>query len=127
VLGLLAYDVVNLSEVGLPDLNIVFRELDLNIVMPGSPILASFSNFRVVLLRASQVVSEPQVLSIPTGPVAYRLTLPTVVVESSVKTILLNMRWIVLIRSAILLLAYVLLSSYLCEFCVLSLIYFFEF
>jgi hypothetical protein len=52
--------------------------------------------------------------------------LPTDVVVSSVKTILLKMCWIVLIRSAIFLLAYMLLSSYLCEFCVLSLIYFFE-
>jgi hypothetical protein len=39
VLGLLAYDVVNLSAMGLPDLNIVAS---------GSPILASFSNFRMV-------------------------------------------------------------------------------
>jgi hypothetical protein len=36
---LLSYDVVNLSVVGLPDLNIVAS---------GSPILASFNNFRVV-------------------------------------------------------------------------------
>jgi hypothetical protein len=58
VLALLAYHVVNLSTVGLPDLNIVFRELDLNIVMSGIPILASFSSFRVVLSRVNIGESE---------------------------------------------------------------------
>jgi hypothetical protein len=76
---------------------------------------------------ALQVVSEPRFCRYPRVQSACRITLPTDVVESSVQTILLKMRWIVLIRSAILFLAYVLLSSYLCEFCVLSLIYFFEF
>jgi hypothetical protein len=53
VLELLAYHVVNLSTVGLPDLNIVFRELDLNIVMSGISILASFSSFRAVFSRVN--------------------------------------------------------------------------
>jgi hypothetical protein len=50
--------------------------------------------------RASQVVSEPRFCWYPRVRSAYRLTLPMVVVVSSVKTILLKTHWIVLSRSA---------------------------
>jgi hypothetical protein len=49
---------------------------------------------------ASQVVSEPRFCRYPRVRSACRITLPMVVVESSVKTILQKMRWIVLISSA---------------------------
>jgi hypothetical protein len=48
---------------------------------------------------ASQVVSEPRFCRYPRVRSAYRITLPMVVIESSVKTILLKMRWIVLSSS----------------------------
>jgi hypothetical protein len=49
---------------------------------------------------ASQVVSEPRFCRYPRVRSAYRITLPVVVVESSVKTIFAKMRWIALSRSA---------------------------
>jgi hypothetical protein len=49
---------------------------------------------------ASQVVSEPRFCRYPWIRSACRITLPMVVVESSVKTILLKMCWIALSRSA---------------------------
>jgi hypothetical protein len=49
---------------------------------------------------ASQVVSEPRFCRYQLLQFAYRLTLPTDVVESSVKIILLKMRWIDLSSSA---------------------------
>jgi hypothetical protein len=49
---------------------------------------------------ASQVVSEPRFCRYPRVRSACRLTLPMDVVVSSVKTILLKMRWIALSRSA---------------------------
>jgi hypothetical protein len=49
---------------------------------------------------ASQLVSEPRFYRYPWVSSACRLTLPMVVVVSSVKTNLLKMRWIVLSRSA---------------------------
>jgi hypothetical protein len=76
---------------------------------------------------ALQVVSEPRFCRYPRVQFAYRITLPTDVVVSSVKTILLKMRWIDLSSSAFFSLPSMLLCSYLCEFCVLSLIRFFEF
>jgi hypothetical protein len=48
----------------------------------------------------SQVVSEPRFYRYPQVRSACRITLPTDVVESSVKTILVKMRWIVLSSSA---------------------------
>jgi hypothetical protein len=69
---------------------------------------------------ASQVVSEPRFCRYPRVQSACRLTLPTDVVESSVKTILLKIRWIVLSRSAFYSLPSMLFSSYLYEFWVLS-------
>jgi hypothetical protein len=48
---------------------------------------------------ASQVVSEPRFCRYPRVRSAGRITLPMVVVESSVKTILLKLRWIVLSTS----------------------------
>jgi hypothetical protein len=48
----------------------------------------------------SQVVSEPRFCRYPLVQSACRITLPMDVAESSVKTILLKMRWIVLSRSA---------------------------
>jgi hypothetical protein len=58
---------------------------------------------------------------------AYRITLPTDVIVFSVKTILLKMRWIDLSSSVFFSLPSMILCSYLCEFCVLSLAFFFEF
>jgi hypothetical protein len=49
---------------------------------------------------ASQVVSEPRFCRYLRVHSACRITLPMVVVESSVKTISLKMRWIALSRSA---------------------------
>jgi hypothetical protein len=49
---------------------------------------------------ASQVVSEPRFCRYPRVHSACRITLPMVVVVSSVKTILLKLRWIDLSRSA---------------------------
>jgi hypothetical protein len=47
-----------------------------------------------------QVVSEPRFCRYPRVHSAYRITLPTDVVVSSVKITLLKMRWIALSRSA---------------------------
>jgi hypothetical protein len=55
---------------------------------------------KVPIFGASQVVSEPRFCRYPWVHSAYRITLPMVVVESSVKTILLKMCWIDLSRSA---------------------------
>jgi hypothetical protein len=49
---------------------------------------------------ASQVVSEPRFCRYPRVQSALRITSPTDVVESSIKTILLKMRWIDLSSSA---------------------------
>jgi hypothetical protein len=54
---------------------------------------------KVPIFGASQVVSEPRFCRYPRVRSACRLTLPTVVVVSSVKTILVKMRWIALSRS----------------------------
>jgi hypothetical protein len=55
---------------------------------------------KVPILGASQVVSEPRFCWYPRVRSACRITLPTVVVVSSVKTILLKMSWIDLSSSA---------------------------
>jgi hypothetical protein len=55
---------------------------------------------KVPIFGASQVVSEPRFCRYPRVRFAYRITLLMVVVESSVKTISLKMRWIALSRSA---------------------------
>jgi hypothetical protein len=49
---------------------------------------------------ASQVVSEPRFCRYPQVQSACRITLPTTVIESSVKIMLLKIRWIVLNSSA---------------------------
>jgi hypothetical protein len=59
-----------------------------------------FYNSQGADFGASQVVSEPRFCRYPRVRSACRITLPMVVVESSVKTILLKMRWIDLSRSA---------------------------
>jgi hypothetical protein len=55
---------------------------------------------KMPILGASQVVSEPRFCRYPRVRSACRITLPTVVVVSSVKTILLKMSWIGLSSSA---------------------------
>jgi hypothetical protein len=59
-----------------------------------------FYNSQGADFGASQVVSELRFCRYPRVRSACRITLPMVVVESSVQTILLKMRWIVLISSA---------------------------
>jgi hypothetical protein len=71
---------------------------------------------KVPVFGVLQVVSEPRFCRYPRVQSACRITLPTDVVESSVKTSLLKMRWIVLNRSIFFSLPTLLLSSYLCEF-----------
>jgi hypothetical protein len=55
---------------------------------------------KVPVLGCYKLVSEPRFCRYPRVQSAYRITLPMDVVESSVKTILLKMRWIDLSRSA---------------------------
>jgi hypothetical protein len=54
---------------------------------------------KVPILGRHKLVSEPRFCRYPRVRSACRITLPMIVVESSVKTILLKMSWIVLSRS----------------------------